>query len=400
MEAKDIKAMLDDLQKTIEQTLTAKQKTEITEQLKSVNEALVKLEGKGAEIDELKTKLAAAEKALADNQPVIDAFVKAGQERKTEVKAVSFAEGFAKAIEEKKDDLMKFGKSKGDVLSIDLKNISLKTVGDMTTTGNLSASTAAVQSYGTNGLIPGDMINFRDLIPTAFSPTGQYTFYREGAGEGAVTQQTEGSGKSQVDTDFTAVQVVNKYLAAYVRYSKQMMYNLPWLQSTLSRILLRKFYQKENTLFYQNLATNATPDSLSGSDLAQKIVEIIGDQRANNFSASAVLIPAANWYDLMTTRYPSSGTSYSVPGGMLIDAMGNVRVAGVPVIAAPWVTAGDITVIDRDYIERVETESLRVEFSFEDANNFTENKVTARIECFEELNLIRTDAHLNYGTAS
>jgi hypothetical protein len=179
------------------------------------------------------------------------------------------------------------------------------------------------------------------------------------------------------------------------------MYNLPWLQTTLSRILLRRFYQKENLMFYQNLATNSDPlSNTGGGNVAEHIIDMIAEQGGKNFSSDVILVTFAEWALLLKTGYPSTATAYSVPGGIMIDGSGNVRVAGVPVIPAPWVTAGDIQSIDRDYIERVEVESMRVEFSFEDANNFTENKVTARIECLEELNLLRVDAHSNYGTAS
>jgi hypothetical protein len=81
---------------------------------------------------------------------------------------------------------------------------------------------------------------------------------------------------------------------------------------------------------------------------------------------------------------------------MVIDPQGNIRIAGVPVIGASWVTDDKALVVDADYLERVETESLRIEFSYEDADNFTKNLVTARIECFEDVNLLRTDAFI-YG---
>ncbi len=48
-------------------------------------------------------------------------------------------------------------------------------------------------------------------------------------------------------------------------------------------------------------------------------------------------------------------------------------------------------IFDRDIMERVETESLRVEFSYENNDNFEKNMVTARVECFEELNVLRPD---------
>jgi hypothetical protein len=81
-----------------------------------------------------------------------------------------------------------------------------------------------------------------------------------------------------------------------------------------------------------------------------------------------------------------------VPGGVVIDPSGNVRIAGVPVIGASWVTDDKALIIDSNYVERVETEGLRVEFSYEDSDNFQKNLVTARVECFEDINLLRTDA--------
>ncbi len=60
-------------------------------------------------------------------------------------------------------------------------------------------------------------------------------------------------------------------------------------------------------------------------------------------------------------------------------------------VVAAWAQSDHVLIIDRDEIERVETESLRIEFSFEDQDNFIRNLVTARIECFETLNLRRPE---------
>ena len=105
------------------------------------------------------------------------------------------------------------------------------------------------------------------------------------------------------------------------------------------------------------------------------------------------MVSHSQWATLLKTK----PTDYSVPGGVSIDANGNIRIAGVPVIPASWVTDGKALIIDNNFIERVETESLRVEFSYDDADNFTKNLVTARVECFEDLNVMRTDA-LIYGS--
>jgi hypothetical protein len=67
-------------------------------------------------------------------------------------------------------------------------------------------------------------------------------------------------------------------------------------------------------------------------------------------------------------------------------------IAGTPILGASWASAGEFLLWDNDFVERVETESLRVEFSFENGTNFIKNLVTAKVECFEELNILRPNA--------
>ena len=68
--------------------------------------------------------------------------------------------------------------------------------------------------------------------------------------------------------------------------------------------------------------------------------------------------------------------------------------AGVPVVAATWAQTDHVLVYDYDYYERVEGEALNIQFSMENQDNFEKNQVTARIECFEEINRLRDDASI------
>jgi len=401
MEAKDIKAMLDDVQKTIEQTLTAKQKTEIADQLKTFNDAVAEMKGKGAEIDELKTKLAAAEKALADNQPVIDAFVKAGQERKTDVKEKSFVAAIGEAFEAKFDDIKHLQKHKGTI-TLDLKGVNLNTkvVANMTLGGHLTGD--QVGSYLGAGMLAGDTVNLRDFIPTTRTATGLGITYRETGGEGAFARQTEGNSKAQVDYDFTEVKVVQRYIAGTATISRQMLQDLPFLQSGLSRMLLRDFYKKENTLLYANLAADLTTAfTATGNNIPEKILSTVIKQKKNGYTASVVFITYEDWNTCLTERRPSTGTDYALPMGFSFNSVtGMLTCLGTPVIPASWVNASDITVIDNNYIERLEVDGLAISMSNEEGNNFTKNLVTFKAECREDLNALLTAAHLNFGTQS
>ena len=195
-------------------------------------------------------------------------------------------------------------------------------------------------------------------------------------------------------SDLTEVKVASDYIAGYARFSKQMMYQLPFLQNTLQRMLLRDFYKKENAQFFSVASQAATGSTTTSATVdAEQLIDWLANQMGANFEASYALVSHSQWATLLKTK----PTDYSVPGGVSIDANGNIRIAGVPVIPASWVTDGKALIIDNNFIERVETESLRVEFSYDDADNFTKNLVTARVECFEDLNVMRTDA-LIYGS--
>ncbi len=399
MEMKDIQAKLDELKSSLEGSLDKKQKEAIAAEVKSLTDAIEALKKETVKPDDLKSikdELKVVQDALLANQPVIDAFVKG--EKKTESKLITFKDAFAKGLEDNYDAIAAIERKKGTV-RFDLKGFDTKTVGDMTLSGNLSGDQVA--SYGGVGVLPADLINLRDLIPTRQTATGLAVTYREGIGEGAVARQTEGSAKAQVDSDFTEVKVVQRYISAYQRVSKQMLQDLPFLQTTLTRILMRKYMKKENTLLYTDLSTTmSSPVSPSGSDAAQRILSIIKTQRDNGYSASFVLITWTDWYNILVSARPSTGTDYSTPGGFVVTPSGEIIAAGVRVIPASWVTESDIQVIDTAYIERVEVDGLSVELSTEDANNFTENKVTMRVECRTDLNALLTSAHLNYGTDS
>jgi len=369
---------------------SVKSATESVEKMKAANEAAI-ADVKN-EVSEVKSAVVTLDEAAKKNQAALDQLIAEKSAKKVESKSKSFGEAYtesiADAFESKKAEINEFQRNKNAKLTIDLKS-----VGTMTTSANLSGD--GVATYNTRqGLVPAQKVNFRDLIPTAVSPTGLYVTYRETGSEGSIGIQTEGNAKSQIDYDLTEVKVVSDYIAGFARFSKQMMFQLPFLQNTLQRMLLRDFYKKENATFFAAASSAATGSTTTSATVdAEQLVDWIANQLDANFEASFALVSYAQWADLLKTK----PTDYSVPGGFAIDAMGNIRIAGVPVIGASWVTNDKALIVDSSYLERVETEGLRVEFSYEDSDNFQKNLVTARVECFEDINIMRTDA-LIYGS--
>jgi ribosomal protein L9 len=362
-----------------------KSATESVEKMKAANEAAI-ADVKN-DVAEVKAAVVTMDEAAKKNQAALDQLIAEKSAKKVDNKNKSFGEAYneaiAEAFEAKQAELKEFQKNKNAKLTIDLKSVGTMTLGD-----NLSGD--GVANYNQRqGLVPAQKINMRDLIPTAVSPTGLYVTYRETGSEGSIGVQSEGIAKSQIDYDLTEVKVVSDYIAGFARFSKQMMFQLPFLQNTLQRMLLRDFYKKENATFFSTVSLAATGSTTTSATVdAEQLVDWIANQLAANFDASFALVSYQQWARLLKTK----PNDYSVPGGVVIDPSGNVRIAGVPVIGASWVTDDKALIIDSNYVERVETEGLRVEFSYEDSDNFQKNLVTARVECFEDINLLRTDA--------
>ena len=80
---------------------------------------------------------------------------------------------------------------------------------------------------------------------------------------------------------------------------------------------------------------------------------------------------------------------YAGNGSVIVNPNGGMTIWGTPVIAASWVTDDKVLIIDNNFCERVEVEGMAIEFSYENASNVQQNMVTARIECYEDINLMQ-----------
>ena len=388
MDKKELMNELEGLKSALETSINEKTKSEIADQLKSViasvdekinafaasNDSAESIKSMTDELAALKSEQAAILKGF----DLLQTRVKTTKSNNVEEKK-SFGQIFQEGLEKNFDEIQKVKKGQP-------YRMELKAVGNMLLSSNLTGD--GVASYSTSqAILPAQKINFRDLMSTAISPTGLYVQYRETGSEGALAQQTEGSAKGQIDYDFTEVKVVENYIAGFARFSKQMAKQLPYMQTTLPRLLLRDFYKKENALFYASVVAAATGSTTTTeTDDIKAIMDLLANQANANFNASyAIVNPSqmARLNKLLFTNgyYQGSGCVVSAPNGA-------ITINGTPIISASWATDDKILIVDADYLERVETEAITVEFSMEDSDNFTKNLITARIECQEEVNLM------------
>ena len=379
-----IQSMMLELETLNQKAANAVSKTDVEPLAKRMNEISTQM-----------TQISADAKA---NQTVIDNWIIEQQKAKsgsTDKKSFSsvWDEDVIKPLMESKSQ----GMVEGQRCSFKMKNKPSKLwvpgmdeKGIMTTSNTLTG-TGYTTFNQRQGLVPGQQINFRDLLSTATSDNGSYITYRETNTVQSTGKQTEGSAKANLQYTFSAVTASLAYLAGFATFTKQLLYNLGFLENRLPTMLLRDFYKKENDYLFTTIAGNSTGVYTgSGTVDAEELINTIASQRKANFNASYAIIDWTQWGRLLTTK----PNDYSIPGGMVVTADGTIIVAGVPVVAATWAQTDHVLVYDYDYYERVEGESINVTFSMENQDNFEKNQITARIECYEEINRLRDDASI------
>jgi HK97 family phage major capsid protein len=283
------------------------------------------------------------------------------------------------AIEKGWNDIKAASRGNGKGFNFDL---DAKSVGTMTLGNNLTG--AAYVSYVDNGymrsFVNPHLRSVFNIIPVS---TGSVSFPRGNTpvGEGSFGKQTEGSDKPQIDYDVTVVNTALSFIAGYAKVSRQMIDDLPFLQAYLSQSLIEDFQKAEDTYYLNAIASSATAGSSSGSNTAEKFIDYVAQLGALNWTPNLALTTHAGWANLLKTK-PSD---YSLPGGVVIDNNGNVRIVGVPVIPHSLVTASKIYVMDTSKFAIAQQSGLAVRSTEFDQDDFVKNLITFRAEARCEL---------------
>lgn len=257
--------------------------------------------------------------------------------------------------------------------------LDLKTVGVMTEAASLTGNpyVSYINSPALRAFVNPHLRSIFNIIPVS---TGSVSFPRGNSpvGEGSFGKQTEGSAKAQLDYDVTVVNKVLQFIAGYVKVSRQMVDDLPFLNSYLQQSLIEDFQRAEDTYYLNDLASSATAGSSSGANTAEKFVDYVAQLGSANWQANLILTTFTGWANVLKT-VPSGG-SYSVPGGITIDNQGNIRMMGIPVIPHSLVTASKAYVLDTTKFSIAQQSGLAVRSTEFDQDDFVKNLITFRCE--------------------
>jgi flagellar motor protein MotB len=256
--------------------------------------------------------------------------------------------------------------------------LDLKAVGTMTLTNNLTGS--AYIGYLDNAFMRS-FVNphLRSVIGVVPVTQGSVTFPRAKVpvGEGSFARQTtEATDKAQIDYDLEMINNPLTYLAGWVKVSRQMIDDLPYLQSYLQTSLIEDFQRRENVEILNAIAASATAGVSSGANTAEKFIDYVAQLNSLDWNANIALITHAGWANLMKTK----GTDYSLPGGVSIDANGLVRIAGIPVVPHSQVTTGKMYILDTSKYAIAQQSGISVSSTPYNGTDFQQNLITFRCE--------------------
>jgi HK97 family phage major capsid protein len=364
--------------------------TKALNESRKANDELVKLNAKyEAEVSKLNTELGAKSATLEQIQSeVLELKAKSNRIITTQERTVkSVHEEIAKGMQEKAADITK-GKFKFD--------IEQKAVGTMTAAANLTGN--VVISYGSvSPAVRGrQAVHMRDLVQTIPSATGLWQFYRQNTpvGEGSFDfQTTHGNAKNQLDYDLTAVTVTADFLAGYSRIARQMMQDLPFLQTFVNNELVEDYLRTESFKFFDQMAAGggATGSTTtSASVTVEKIIDYMGNLMQNNYQPNAIVTRPAVWCSVLKTK----PNDYSIPGGVTISPTGDVMILGIPMVACTTNALPDNKVLIGDWSKAaiIQAEGLSVGTFEQDQDNVIKNLVTIRVESRVGFAILRPDA--------
>ncbi|WP_439895407.1 phage major capsid protein [Pseudomonas syringae] len=337
-------------------------------------------------------------KILDDTKTILDGLVKSGlglQDRLNDVeqklaRRTGADEESVKSVGEQftdGDDFKGLAEKGRGIARMRLKAVTSITSGT-TGTGGVGV---AIQPTRVPGIITGPERPFtiRDLIMPGRTSSNAIEYVRESGYQNMAAPVGETLAKPQSDLSFELITTTVKTIAHWFRASKQVLADIPLLQSYIDgRAIYGLKYVEEN----QILAGDGTGQNLLGlipqATAFNNTLRAAGDTKIDTlrrailqvriaeYRASAIALNPIDWADMELAK-DTTGSYIWVN----VQDGGQPRMWRLPVIDTNAVPAGGFLVGAFNIAAQVfDREDANVEVSTEDADNFTKNMVTIRAE--------------------
>ena len=353
MEANELKDQLEVMAKGLEGKTSIEIKSAIEAFTKS-NQDVIDLAVKS-----VREELALEMKSIQDHANKLDIKLQAKSNAPS-----GYVDNIKSAIKENSENIANV--KKGNVVEV-------KAVGDMST-ANLTGDEPRSQNFDIVKF-PSQKVNVSDIVGSVNIDGGTYTYTVEGAGEGSIGAQTENASKNQRDYDFTNVDVTTDFIAGFARYSRKMVNNLSYITSAIPQLLRRDYFKAENAAFNTVLVAQATASTelITGSSKIEMLMNEISKLEDLDYDTNGIVLRPSDYMDMLKAAKDDLQSAVSYEAGVL-------RIAGVQLFKATWLTANKYFVGDWSRVNKINTEGLSLEFSDSEGTNFVKNMITARIE--------------------
>lgn len=419
MNPEELKQHLANLKQQLEEAADAKAKSAIEAEMKKIQAQLDSVKDVPElrkELDTTKAKLEATEKEVAEMKA---AAVEKDEADKKNQKALDDMQSEMKTLRKFKDkkenqptleEALMTSLNEGDnfknleMMATNHKDrlkkfsIELKTVGDVSVSGNYTGSRALQVLQP--GIIqnPSRKVHIRTLMPGGTVGQGtSYVFMKEsGAGEGAPAFTAESTSSSdglkpQVDFDLAESSVNIETLAAIMPVSRKAMNNIPGFVSFLGTRLPERMLRVEDTQLLNGdgntpnikgimQSGNFTAATTSSSFLGEQLIDGIAQlEDTLDRSATGILLRPVDYYSFFKHKASTSG-EYDLPLNFTF-VNGVLYISGVPIFASTGMISDQYIIGDWQMGAQLLTqEAMRVEFFEQDSDNVRRNKITVRIE--------------------
>lgn len=300
----------------------------------------------------------------------------------------SMGQAISEAFKSAKDEILAI-REKGGLLNLDVK-----AAGDMTITGNYSGGVV-----GLSTLEPGlTRIQrrrpfMRQLVNVAGTSSRFVTWIEQkNADPGEAGMTAEGALKTQTDFDLVEANCEVKKVTAFIKVSKEMVEDIPFMQGEINGELMELVELKLDQQILSGdglgdnltgILANATPFaagsfalSVTSANNSDVLRIAIAQVYNNNFMPDYILLNPEDCAAMQLTK----GTDgiYTYP--MFIEgADGITRVKGIPVVENPGVTAGTYLVGDFTKSNLRMREEMNVQIGYVN-DDFTKNLMTVLCE--------------------
>lgn len=385
----------------------------MTEELKPLIESkfnelkaeIAKAEAKGISAEELaKSEVGNLATQFAELKSRVDGHAgsldKVGEALKNglriEEKQKTFRQILTKSLNEQKNNLDSF--LAGNQKATTNINIDLKAVADMSQ-ANMAGGIGSFDRTYQNEIIfnPFQRLHIRQLIPGTALTTESLVYPKLTTKEGTPAIQTEGARKAQVDYDFAVVTESPVTIASFARVTKQMLRAMPQLSAFIQTQMIEDLLIIEdaellngpggsnrlNGIRTQASAYTPTVGTIAasaGADVYNRLINAIAQLKQLNYQPNGILLNTLDFSELLQTK--TSAGEYTYPFLTVNAATNSINIYGVPVIESTSASlpVGNFVVGDWNRANFLTRESLTVDISYDDATNFTDNKVTLRVE--------------------